>query len=511
MKVMNSEQIKKAEAIGHSLGIEYIDMMETAGRSAAMRLIEEKRGGGRTVVLCGKGKNGGDGYVCARYLADNPLFDVCVINLFGAPTEEQSACMFSLIDTFTTEIIDATNNIDIAINAISSSDIIVDAIFGIGFSGELQGIAAQIIHAANCANSFRFAIDIPSGISHSAREIPDLYFHADLTLTMLCKKPAMVLSPCEDIFSRVELADIGFSQDICTDYEFIITDEQIASALLPVRSKLSHKGSHGHILSICGSQNMPGAAVFAARAAVNSGCGLLTMAFPNTAYSPIAANVPNALMLPLCSNNKGRLSREALSELHEAISKVDVVMLGCGLGVDEDICAIIEDILLTVDLPLIIDADGINAISLNKNILKKAKSQNIILTPHPGEMSRLTGKSIGAIQADRIAIARSFAKEYSVTLLLKGHNTVIADKNGEIYINPTGNSGMARGGSGDVLTGIISAFAAQGLSCFEGAVLGAYVHGMAGDIATEKYSCYSAEPFKIIEALPSSFNHILKK
>jgi len=265
---------------------------------------------------------------------------------------------------------------------------------------------------------------------------------------------------------------------------------------------MANKGTFGRALSICGSRNMQGAAVLAASSALRCGAGLVTAAFPDAAYNAIAPKLTESLLLPLPSNEAGTFSSGAIPALVEQAEKSSAVLVGCGLGLNLHTKELVSALVQNCTKPMIIDADGINALAANIDILKNIKAP-VILTPHPGEMSRLTGMSIADIERDRVNVARRFADEYGVVLLLKGASTVIAGAGRrDAYINVTGNQGMAKGGSGDMLSGIILALLAQGVYPFDAAVLGAYIHGAAGDAAARELSLSSMLASDCIAALP---------
>ena len=288
---------------------------------------------------------------------------------------------------------------------------------------------------------------------------------------------------------------------------FKVTDIEEVRADLPPRRRDAHKGNFGHVLSVCGSRDMPGAAVFAARGAAECGAGLVTAAFPEAAYPAIASKLNEPIMLPLPGNPEGRLSFKGAEKLLAAAGRATAVLIGCGLGVDGDTIKITGALIKNSCCPIILDADGINIISKNINILREAAGE-LILTPHPGEMSRLCGLSAEEINRDRVKTALRFAAEWGVTLVLKGAGTVIAGARGECFVNSTGNPGMARGGSGDVLAGMTAAFAAAGLPPARACADAVYLHGAAGDLAAETYSELGSTPTRLLDSLPGVFKKI---
>jgi len=281
---------------------------------------------------------------------------------------------------------------------------------------------------------------------------------------------------------------------------FSVINADMVRGLLPARPADSHKGDFGHLLSVCGSVRMPGAAYLAASGAVRCGAGLVTAALPESAYAAIAPKLAEPLLLPLPGNENGTLSAAAFAEIEQGLENKTACLIGCGLGLNDDIKLITTRLVREIKIPLILDADGINAVAGNIDILRAAKA-DILLTPHPGEMARLLGVTVGDVRADRRGIAKKFAVTYGVTVILKGAGTVVASPGG-CFVNPTGNAGMAKGGSGDLLAGMVSSFVAQGMKPPDAAVCGAYLHGLAGDRSAQELSVRGMTPSDMLERLP---------
>ena len=282
-----------------------------------------------------------------------------------------------------------------------------------------------------------------------------------------------------------------------------------AKKIIPLKNAQSNKGDYGKLLCIAGSREMTGAAVLSASAAVKSGAGLVTVAAPKSIISVIQSHLLESVFMPLTENYLGSISLTSIDTLIQNTYNSTACMVGCGLGDNVVTGSIIEELIDKTKLPLIIDADALNGIAKNKSILSNSRG-NMILTPHPGEMARLCGTSVSKVQSSRINFARNFAKIHNVIMVLKGAYTIIADPTGEVNINPTGNPGMAKGGSGDVLTGIISSFVAQGMGLREAAVAGVFIHGMSADIAAKENSVYAMTPSDIVDSLGKAFLKIIK-
>ncbi len=512
MKIYSCEQMRTIEENANNQGMSFIEMMENAGKACFNEIysLAQKAYSGSVAVLCGSGKNGGDGFVIARHL-NKSGFSVSVILTCGHPKAEEAEEMFSLINNGSVEIYDySTSSVDCE-KIIRNSGVIIDCIFGIGFKGALRGCSLDAVVSANSTKALKISVDIPSGLEGDSNAVNGEFFRADYTLAITCKKPVHALRPTADYCGEIRVADIGFSRDCydSVDCVFSSVDDAYIKSSLPVRSVDSNKGTYGKLLSICGSMRMQGAAVLCANAAVKSGVGLITCAFPQKAYPAVASKLTEPLMLPLADDEFGFLTQEAVSEITEKVSQSSAVVIGCGLGVTDGTRKVFEAVIKNSKSPILIDADGLNILSENIDILKTAKAP-IVLTPHPGEMSRLLSRSVDEIQQNRVSACKELSLKTGDVVLLKGCNTVIC-KGDEVYINPTGNQGMAKGGSGDVLSGIIGSFLAQGMDAFVSVVCGAYIHGLSGDTVAKEYSLTGATPTMMIDALPKLFSNLENK
>lgn len=506
MLIYTCEQMRVIEENADVNGLSYIQMMENAGKGCADKIhsiVNSMGGVPRSVsILCGAGKNGGDGYVIARNLCDRG-YSVRIVLVDGYPAAYESKMMYSYLEDKPVLVSDLNKNYDSCVSACMSSSAIVDCVFGIGFHGTLSELISKFFTDIHASRAKKIAVDIPSGLEGNSGNISDVFFKADHTLAITCYKPVHILKPASEYCGIVSLIDIGIGKEnyaaVSSDVMYSAEQSEIARFFKPRRPE-SHKGDYGRLLSICGSCNMQGAAVMAANAAVNSGVGIVTCAIPDMAYPAVAAKVTEPLIAPIRSTADGFLSSANEEQLLSLAEKSDAVLLGCGLGFNEETVKIVGSILLNVKKPIILDADGINAVSANINILKET-SAPLILTPHPGEMSRLTGLSVDEIQNNRVNVAKNFAKEYNCILVLKGANTVVAGPTGNVYINRTGNAGMATGGSGDVLAGIISSFVCQSMSLQSATIAGVYVHGLCGDAVRKKCSMHGVTPTRMIDEL----------
>lgn len=354
------------------------------------------------------------------------------------------------------------------------------------------------------SSAIKIAVDIPSGVSVN-NDITDGTFRADETLSMLCFKPEHIYKPYSTLCGRVSIIPIGFS---CIGNGIEAKTNAEIKNLLPLRPFDGNKGTFGKALIIAGSYKMPGAGIISTKGSLSSGAGLTFFAFPDKIYSSVTSHLTECVFRPLPSDENGEFSDSAFDTIKDELNSFSAIAIGPGIGTGISTSTFLHNVMKNYKGRLIIDADGINIISRNIDILKET-SADILLTPHPGEMSRLTKKSVQEINDNRISIARDFSKEYGITVLLKGANTVIADKNGRIHINPTGSSALSRGGSGDLLTGIIVSLAAQGCSPEDSAITGAYIHGLAGEIAENLYTAYASTIENITSCIPAALSKII--
>lgn len=499
MLVLTAGNMKKAEENAVMNGKDYYSLMERAGICCADVIAKEDKAK-KITVLCGKGRNGGDGFVIARKLCEYGFKNIFAVLVYGEPTDELCKMMYGQMLRCPVNIVDMNKNAETAVYHIATADVIADAIFGIGFRGELSGNAAAAVIQANKNNSAsKYAIDIPSGLCADGTYDDELFFETDRTLTMIALKPVQVIKPTADFCGETSVMDIGITENELLPFAekyFALTREE---AIKNIRKRHfnSHKGSFGSVLTVCGSYNMTGCVYLCNQAAAEIGAGLVTAAFPDCIYNVAASKLNEPLMMPLPSNKNGRIRTDA-KQLLAKFEKTTVVAVGCGIGVDNDTKELVRFIVENAEKTVILDADALNCIAKEPEILKNAKG-DIIITPHPGEMARLTGLSVAEIEKDRIGTAISFAEKYGVTVVLKGANTVIADKNGRVCINPTGNPSMSRGGSGDVLTGLVAGLVPQTADGFSACCTACYIHGMTADILARKYGPLSATPTRIVE------------
>jgi NAD(P)H-hydrate epimerase len=482
-------------------GLSSAVLMERAGLAVALKVLELHRDK-RILVLCGGGNNGGDGLVAARELRNRGVKVSAVIlsNKNSLSNDCASQCKTALKFGVPVEFRTSLTSKDL------HGSVVIDAVFGTGLARPVQGNIAKVFDLVNSSDVPVISVDIPSGISADTGEIMGTALRADGTITFGLPKRGHFLHPGAEYSGRLFVEDIGFPSELLSSeaLKVNIIGSQTASTLIPSRYVNSYKGDYGHVLVIAGSRGKTGAALMTARACLRSGAGLVTLAVPESLMDAFQGRVFEEMLFPVPDNGDGMFSSNALEKiLLFASEKADVIAVGPGLGVNDDIIVLMRGLVLRSPVPLVIDADGINALAGAKDIFKKAKAP-IVLTPHIGEMKRLINHPIG----DRINTAVSFAKEAGANLVLKGVPTIIAEPEGSAFINTKGNAGMATAGSGDVLTGIIAAMIGQGLNPAEASALGVYLHGLAGDIGAERVGEHSLIASDIISCIPDAFKKL---
>jgi hydroxyethylthiazole kinase-like uncharacterized protein yjeF len=506
MLVLNTAQMKAVERSAVQQGMDELRLMENAG-SAAARVIRSFYDihGKSVVLLCGKGNNGGDGFVIARKLLDEGA-NITIILTCGQPTTESSAEMFSRLKNTDIEIINLESEPYIAANSVSNSEIIIDSVYGIGFRGKLPDYLRSLFRLANSSTAPVIAIDVPSGVNADSGESDDDALKADLTITFTANKTGLATPSGLAYCGNLQVVSIGIDENLLLPYSNNTTEINfdMVKRYFGKRKKDTNKGDYGRLLSFCGSKGMVGAAMLAAKAALRCGTGIVVSALPASLYPVAAASMFEPVFCLLDQAEDGDFAITSRTVLREQSRKSDAVLIGCGLGQSSGAELLVLDCLEYTECPIVLDADGINIISKHINKLKTVRTP-IILTPHPGEMSRLTKLSISEIQSNRTEIARKFAEETGAVVVLKGDQTVIAAPGKSVLINTSGNPGMATGGSGDVLAGMIAAFVAQGFDPYVAAFCGVHLHGLAGDRAALRLSQHFMLPSDIIDELSGLF------
>lgn len=508
IRILSAHEIRAVEAAADANGITYLRLMENAGAACAraIRMRFDQTQKRSVTVLCGKGKNGGDGFVIARKLFENG-YDVRVLLTMGAPMADNAREMFSRILELGIPVDDYDERSEKQKNRLKNADILVDAVFGTGFSGVLPEKLQRLFAFLKTCTGFKVSIDLPSGMQADTDDLPVEPLAADVTLSVMALKKSLAAGAAKPYAGEIQVLSIGIPEELYRPYEthFASTDADVA-ALFPKRPADAHKGLFGKAFLLAGSYEMPGAALLASAACVECGAGLVQLAFPECAYAAVTASVPEKILLPLTANRFGRISAQNEKRILDALSLASACLIGCGMGLDYDTRAIVKSVLQASKIPLILDADGINAIASDIDMIREANAP-VILTPHPGEAARLLGCSAEEVQADRTAACKALCEKTGAVVALKGAGTVISADGKQFCVNTTGNAGMATAGSGDVLAGMILGFLCIGMSPLEATVAAVHVHGLSGDEAAKVYAQCSVTPTKMLERLP----HLLSR
>lgn len=490
------------------IGIPGRVLMESAGRGVAdamKRALPDLRE--RSIaIVCGKGNNGGDGLVVFRCLATQGYSAHAYVlspfqNLSGDARDNLEAALRLGLPVSAVPIDSSWEKV---LAEIRAADVVVDAIFGTGLTEPARGLPERVIRDLNDMKEFKVAVDVPSGLSSESSEVPGEAFRADLTVALAAPKPCHLLMPAASFCGELEVADIGIPDVILesTGSQLSTIEPEELKSLLPPRPPDAHKGQFGHLLVVAGSVGKTGAGIMAARAALRSGVGLVTVASAESALPFMAPGVPEAMWEPLSETSDGAISASAAGRALELLAGKSALAMGPGLGRHPETVAFIKRVLGEVDVPVVLDADGINAFQADAEAL--AGERPLALTPHPGEAGRLLACSARDVQRDRLEAARQLARRCRAGVLLKGHRTLVANAEGDVGINLTGNPGMASGGTGDVLTGMVGAFLARGISIHDALCLAAYLHGLAGDLAAEELGQTSLAATDLITKLPEA-------
>lgn len=484
---VNAAQMKAADQYTiQKLGVPSLELMEHAAQACVQVLEDEKVDLSHVCVVCGSGNNGGDGFAIARILQNNRYFveTFCV----GNPehyTEETQEQMYRLQE--------CGGKITYGMPQEDSYSVVIDAVFGVGLSRKVEGRYRQVIEQMNRMRGTKFAVDIPSGLSATTGCILGCAFKADYTVTFQLKKIGLELSQGRTMAGKVIVPDIGISTDsICEDQEIVRTaGKDIYRKMLPDRPEDSNKGTYGRLLVIAGSKGMAGAAYLNAHAAYMTGAGLVRIYTSSDNREILQTLLPEAIITTYEEYNK--------EELLSLLTWADGVCIGSGLGKSRLSEKILKTVIEYVKVPCLIDADGLNLLAENKNYLNQMAERRFVITPHMKEMSRLTSTPVEELKADRIQILKDFISRYRITCVLKDSRTLIASEEKGIRMNLTGNSAMAKAGSGDVLAGVISGWMVQGKEAEDAAELGTYIHGLSGDLAKFEKGVYSVMARDLIE------------
>jgi len=488
-------------------------LMENAGRGATRSFLERiySQGAGSVGVLAGPGNNGGDGFVMARYLAQKDV--PVVVFLLGRKSRAQgdAAANLDLLEPLGVEVVEIPDSEALTAyrGRMRHMTYWIDALLGTGLKSEVRGHYGEAIALVNELQRPVLAVDIPSGLHADIGRPLGICIKADVTVTFGSPKIGQLVQPGATYCGVLELIDIGIpptiTRRVAPDVH-LLTGEEVAGRL-PQRAADAHKGQTGHALVIAGSTGKSGAAAMTAMSALRAGAGLVTLGTGVSIAPVMEALTIEAMTLPLADDENGSLTPQVFDAIRQASQDKQCLALGPGLGMSDATGELVAALVKEIDLPMVIDADGLNHLAGKLALLGQRKSPTI-LTPHPGEMARLCGLSTSEIQQDRIAAARNLAEQHLVHVVLKGAGTVVAGSDGRTWLNATGNSGMASGGMGDVLTGTIAGLLAQGAMAIDAALAAVYLHGLAADMLAGE-SPWGFLATEVMDTLPSAIDKVL--
>jgi hydroxyethylthiazole kinase-like uncharacterized protein yjeF len=513
MRVVTNAEMKKIDRWAvKELGIPSPVLMENAGRGC-VEVLETyfELTGLRVLVVCGKGNNGGDGFVVARHL-HNRGADVKIALLSSVKELKGDAMLnYKLAKVGKVDITEISRTVKLdRLCTVFHPDIIVDAIFGTGFAGKLQDLHHGVIELINQFDAFVLSIDIPSGVNGDNGQFDEACVIADATATMCLPKRGNYLYPGRAFCGDLHTIDIGVPYSTIDQGSPRITTHDDVARILPYRPPDGNKGTFGNVLIIAGARGFSGAAAMAAHATLKTGAGLVRLAAPRGIMDALESKLLEVVKIPLAQTSEETISAAAIPTVLPLLKTSQAVVIGPGITTNPDTVEFLRAILPQTTAPLIIDADAINIIAQNTSILKKIKAP-FIMTPHPGELARLIKLTPKTINKDRIDLAADYARKFNCVLVLKGAPTVIATPSGETYINPTGNTGLASAGSGDVLVGMVSGLLAQQVIPVDAAVAGVFLHGIAADLAIQETNEYSLMAGDLLEYIPRALNFILER
>ncbi|MEZ5285491.1 MAG: NAD(P)H-hydrate dehydratase [Vicinamibacterales bacterium] len=489
MRILNAAQMREADRVTiHDVGLPSVVLMENAGRQvvSAMESLFDDLADRRVAIVAGRGNNGGDGFVVARTLYQRGI-DTSVF-LVGQVAEVTGDARINLdvlgrLGVTVVEVADE-GAWELHFSEIGEHDLIVDAMFGTGLRSPLSGLHETVVADLNASDIAIVSIDLPSGLSADSAELIGPCVDASVTVTLGAPKLPLIMPPGEQNAGEVVIADIGIPMGVIEQLEGprieLVTKERLRP-LIPPRAPESHKGDFGRVLIVAGSMGKTGAAALAAQGALRSGAGLVTVACPRSCQPVVAAHGLEYMTEPL-EETPGGTVHFAAAETVLGLN-ADVIAVGPGLGQGEGVSTFVRELLEKGEAPLVLDADALNAFRDEPSALVGRDGRHVIITPHPGEMARLVGCSAEDVQANRLGIATDFARRHKVFVVLKGHRTIIATPSGSVFVNPTGCPGMATGGTGDVLTGMLAAWLGQLLDAEAACRVAVYLHGSAGELA----------------------------
>lgn len=489
-------------------------LMENAGRGVA-DVIERAYSplkGKSIAVVCGKGSNGGDGFVAARHLALRGA-TVHILPVGGVSSlAGNTKINFNIVKQMEAQGSDGGVKLRIHRSPkpgmLPKFDLIVDALIGTGFSGNPRRTVGQWLEWMNSSKTPIISIDLPSGVNADNGDAAETAVRAEMTVTMSMRKVGLSIGKGKNLAGRLEIIDIGIPNRRSKKHATFLVERVDVQSALPARRFDAHKYSTGKILVIAGSPGLTGAAAMSSVSAMRMGAGAVVLCTPQSGSPILSRKLTEVMVHPMPETPEGSISLGAYEAITRHCDWADVIVIGPGLSRNDETQALVRELAGNCMKPMLLDADALYAISGDLTILRKRKTDHLILTPHLGEFAKLTGEPIDRIRLDRVALARTFARKHDVTLVLKSETTVTAASSGTVFVNPTGNPGMATAGSGDVLAGVIAGVWAQGMESESAAWSGVYLHGLAGDLAAAKFGERSLMALDVQHYLPEALRYI---
>lgn len=505
MRVLTAEEMRQVDRRAiNELGIPGPVLMENAAVALADAVGEEFPSARTVVLLCGPGNNGGDGLALARHLEGRGYVCRVFLLLRNSPPRGDAKLQWDILRQSGIEVTEVgpdDDRVELQMGC-ERADLVVDALFGTGLSRPLEGHFAAVVEVLRQIRTPVLAVDIPSGLDGSSATPPGLHAVADVTVTFAAPKVAHVLEPSASSMGKLLVAELGLPsfvvQEAPGNLHLLVADE--LSAYLASRPRDGHKGTFGHVLVVAGGPGTAGAAALATQAAVRSGAGLVTAAVPESLLQLVDGASLESMTVPLAQ----------LDDAAAVAVGKDAIAMGPGLGQDPSTAKAVRRLAVDLDMPLVLDADALNALASDVTVLTRRTSPTV-LTPHPGEMARLLGISTAEVQADRLAAVRRAAEISGAVVVLKGHRTLVAEPGGSVWINPTGNAAMATGGSGDVLCGLLAGLLAQGYETLAATQLAVFLHGWAGDLWVQTQAPESLRAGDLVQGLGHAFEALRRE
>ena len=510
MKVLTSKQMKEIDRKTiEEIGILGTILMENAGLQIFKKLKAKfpEVSKEKIVIVAGKGNNGGDGFVVARHLCNNGADPYVLLLASKGEVKGDAAVNLRMAEKIGIKIgeVCSLKDWNLQKKKISQSSVLVDAIFGTGLTQPAQGLYVTVIEDINKSKAYKISVDIPSGLSSDTFQIIGPCVKADLTVTLAAPKIAHIFPPAEECIGELAVADINVPSFLFDDdkLKLELVEKETVLPYFKRRRKDTHKGTYGHLFVLSGSLGKTGAAVMAGKAALKMGAGLVTVGTPESCLPIVARSMVELMTEPLPETPKKTLSHQALKKVLSLLEGKDALLIGPGISTHKSTSELVLSLIPKINVPAVVDADALNILATKPEILKSL-CMPAVLTPHPGEFARLLNLSTRDVVERKLELVPQFAEEYGAYLVLKAYRTLIATPEGRVFVNPTGNPGMATAGSGDVLSGMIASMIIQEKNLLEAILAAVYVHGLSGDIGAEKLGEKSLTAGDIIRYLPSA-------